>query len=164
MLKKEVEEIFKKIYNIVQLTNCNAIFNTRSISNNNSNSNNPINNNKNFNTTSLKNKQIRTNFKTISKLIKECGKLDKTTKFVFYEGLADMLFLYGCTKTYFKNNKDYGSADSDMIHIRQRDINTNSSSKDLDSSVCQGQKSYDRLYIWGQLVGWFKQTVSKTII
>lgn len=33
--------------------------------------------------------------------------------------------------------------------------------KDLNEVVVKGSKSYDRHYIWGQLVGWYKQTVDK---
>ena len=32
---------------------------------------------------------------------------------------------------------------------------------DQESTVYKGQKEYDASFIWGQLVGWFKQTVDK---
>lgn len=35
------------------------------------------------------------------------------------------------------------------------------SAADLGKSVYKGFKEYDPSYIWGQLVGWYKQTVDK---
>jgi hypothetical protein len=111
----------------------------------------------------LKNQEVREKMKAIALLIKACQYLDTSNKYIFYEGLADMLFLYSSTRTYFKSNKYYESCNSEKISIRRRDINTNSPGKDLDAPVCSGEKSYDKLYIWGQLIGWFKQTVKKIL-
>lgn len=106
-----------------------------------------------------KNKEVREKMKSLALLIKACQYLDTSNKYIFYEGLADMLFLYSSTRTYFKSNKYYESCTSEKISIRRRDINTNSPGVDLDEPVCSGEKSYDKLYVWGQLIGWFKQTV-----
>ena len=53
------------------------------------------------------NDKIREIFKLISKKMKYCSEFDKSKKFIFYEGLSDMLFLYRSTKTYFKTNSSY---------------------------------------------------------
>jgi hypothetical protein len=108
-------------------------------------------------------KAIREKLIIISKKIKICENLDKSNTFAFYFGLSDILFLHANTKIYFKNSKnlDKKNAISTNISIRKRDINTNSKDDDLDSTVCSGEKAYDKLYVWGQLSGWFKQTVDK---
>lgn len=117
-------------------------------------------------------KECKEIFRLIISMLRECIKLDKTKNFVNYEGLADILFLHYNTNTYFKHNKDYErSVESEKIIIRQRDINTAdvvkiNDTKELDleglnQKVYEGKKIYDKMYIWGQLIGWFKQTVDK---
>lgn len=87
----------------------------------------------------------------------------KPDKLVFYQGLSDMIYLHSCIEFYFRNNKAYDKqVNSCEIFIRERDVNiaaNEENNKNLDSNIYSGQKKYDRMYIWGQLVGWFKQTV-----
>ena len=106
------------------------------------------------------NAQVREKLKEISFICMRCIKLDKSNKFIFYEGLADILFLYSSTSVYFKHDNSYGAgAESELSYIRRRDICTTSTGQDLDEAIHKDRKHYDKLYIWGQLVGWFKQTV-----
>jgi hypothetical protein len=94
---------------------------------------------------------------TVAKKLSTCSKSD----LIFFEGLADILLLHANTLTLFKHSKHYNkSVKSAEVGIRNRDIQCNVD-KDLDSFYCKGFKEYDRFYIWGQLVGWFKQTVDK---
>jgi len=106
------------------------------------------------------NKLVRENLRQISILCRNCIKLDKSNKFIFYEGLADILYLYSSTKTYFKHDSSYEKgAESELSFIRRRDISTTSTGEDLDEAIHKDRKYYDKLYIWGQLIGWYKQTV-----
>jgi hypothetical protein len=105
-----------------------------------------------------RNRKIRDGFRKIALNIKIISTYVKSSNIVFYEGLADILYLYASTQTYFKYNSKYESCLSETISIRRRDINT-SQVGDLDAPIYKGEKSYDKLYIWGQLVGWYKQTV-----
>ena len=115
---------------------------------------------------------IQKNFIEISVLLKKCQKLDESKKFVCYSALSDMLYLYAKTSTYFTHSSKYTSCESEEIHIRKRDINTDTTicndnhltKEELDMSICKGKKEYDKFYIWGQLIGWFKQTVNLKII
>ena len=116
---------------------------------------------------------IKASFIKISKILKECEILDPSKNYLCYSGLSDMLFLYSNTSTYFTHSPKYNSVLSDELHIRKRDINTNLndlkngnllSKEKLDEPVHTGTKEYDRFYIWGQLVGWFKQTVRFILI
>ncbi len=107
------------------------------------------------------NKLVRENLRQISLICRNSIKLDKTNKFIFYEGLADILYLYSSTKTYFKHDSSYEKgAESELSFIRRRDISTTSTGEDLDEAIHKDRKYYDKLYIWGQLIGWYKQTVS----
>lgn len=56
------------------------------------------------------------------------------------------------------------------MQIRKCDVNMDSTSRtkstdlvvnDLSKALYKGTKEYDPAFIWGQLVGWFKQTVDK---
>jgi hypothetical protein len=105
-----------------------------------------------------RNKKIRDGFRRTALNIKLISTYVKSSNIVFYEGLADILYLYASTQTYFKYNSIYESCYSETISIRRRDINT-CQVGDLDAAIHKGEKSYDKLYIWGQLVGWYKQTV-----
>ena len=72
-----------------------------------------------------------------------------------------MIFLHSSIEIYFKYNEAYDKpVYSDEIYIRERDVNVADEKKnDLDSHICTGKKTYDKMYIWGQLAGWYKQTV-----
>lgn len=85
---------------------------------------------------------------------------------VIIQPLCDILFLYSKTITYF-TPQEYHKCRGNEICIRKCDVkNDNKKDKALDvvdqgMSVYKNSKEYDRSYIWGQLVGWFKQTVDK---
>ena len=116
-------------------------------------------NNKKFFTTKINfielNKKAREILITVSK---ELRKIPFDNK-VFYQALADIIYLHANTKTLFHHNKLYTkSVKSIKIDIRKRDIHMGYVS-DLDTISVSEAKDYDKLYIWGQLVGWFKQTV-----
>jgi hypothetical protein len=95
----------------------------------------------------------------VSKMLRTCVKNNS----IFYEGLADMIYLHASTKVLFKHSKEYNkSVQSDVVCIRKRDIQVNLDKKyELDDTVASARKEYDRFYIWGQLIGWYKQTVDK---
>ena len=112
-------------------------------------------------------KKQKEKFVEISKILWECEKIDQSKQFLCYSALSDMLFLLSKTSTFFNHNNKYKSVESINIQIRKRDINSSTvnntnhlSKEELDKSVSNGKKSYDKFYIWGQLIGWFKQTVS----
>jgi len=112
-------------------------------------------------------KKQKEKFVEISKILWECEKIDQSKQFLCYSALSDMLFLLSKTSTFFNHNNKYKSVESINIQIRKRDINSSTvnntnhlSKEELDKSVANGKKSYDKFYIWGQLIGWFKQTVS----
>lgn len=113
---------------------------------------------------------IKDVLKFISLVIKLCHYREKTinkdenSKLIYYEGLADMLYLHSCTQIYFKHNDAYGKQveSNESISIRDRDVKTyedDVNNKHLDEKIHTGCKIYEKMYIWGQLVGWFKQTV-----
>jgi hypothetical protein len=77
--------------------------------------------------------------------------------------------LYSKTETYFTVT-DYHRVRGDEVQIRKCDVNMDHVQRvkaselavnDQSKSVFKGCKEYDPSYIWGQLVGWFKQTVDK---
>lgn len=113
---------------------------------------------------------IKEVFKFISLIMKICHfkeinqNDDKNTKLIYYEGLSDMLYLHSCTQIYFKHNEAYGKQveSKEKISIRDRDVKVyedDVNNEYLDENIHTGSKIYDKMYIWGQLVGWFKQTV-----
>jgi hypothetical protein len=113
---------------------------------------------------SIKNQKEK--FLEISKILMECDKIDQSKQYLCYLALSDMLFLLSKTFTFFNHNNKYKSVESSTIQIKKRDINSSTvnstnhlTKEELDKSVATGKKSYDKFYIWGQLVGWFKQTV-----
>ena len=69
-------------------------------------------------------------------------------------------------RTYFTPN-DYQKCRGEEIRIRKCDVSVESKQKDFlavaDQETCiyKGFKEYDASFIWGQLVGWYKQTVDK---
>jgi len=114
-------------------------------------------------------KNIKNTFKFISFVFKVCDYKEREisnslgSRLVFYQGLSDMLFFHSCTQIYFKHNEAYDKqVNSCEIIIRDRDVNVyenEDENKNYDEKIHSGVKKYDKMYIWGQLVGWFKQTV-----
>jgi hypothetical protein len=98
------------------------------------------------------------------------------SKTVQIPALCDVLWLYGNTYTYFTPNESYKKTKGDEQKIRKCDVRMATSeagkviapngevslnTSDQEKSVYKGFKEYDPGYIWGQLIGWFKQTVDK---
>jgi len=93
---------------------------------------------------------------------------------VTIQPLCDILWLYANTHTYFTPNEGYKRIKGDDVRIRKCDVRIGGievirneageeilNVKDQESQAYHGEKEYDQGYIWGQLVGWFKQTVDK---
>lgn len=78
---------------------------------------------------------------------------------------CDILMMYAHTETYFTQNEKYHRCKSDEVIVRRCDVKSSQNEKmdkfNQGKQMYQGQKEYDSQYIWGQLVGWFKQTVDK---
>ena len=88
--------------------------------------------------------------------------------------LCDILWLYANTHTYFTPNEGYKRIKSDNLKIRKCDVRVGDievirneageeilNVRDQEAQAYHGEKEYDQGYIWGQLIGWFKQTVDK---
>ena len=106
----------------------------------------------------------------VSKIFAMFSKDPISNKLAAFDPLSDIIFLYAKTVNYFKHNNEYQNPESSVnISILQRDISTTSkvsqsccmTQSDLNKIIAEGAKNYDKQYIWGQLVGWFKQTVNK---
>lgn len=120
---------------------------------------------------------VKMNLIKISKILYDISKISSSSKFAAFEPLSDIVLLQAKTKNYFKFNSLYPIPDNSVnISILQRDISTtskvnqsgksgqgecNMTQDDLNKIVAEGCKKYDKYYIWGQIVGWFKQTVNK---
>ena len=78
--------------------------------------------------------------------------------------LCDNLYLYSKIETYFTPS-DYTKTRGKLVSIRNCDVHQPEQAKfdiaDQVKSVYKGAKEYEAHYIWGQLVGWYKQTVDK---
>ena len=88
---------------------------------------------------------------------------------VAIQALCDTLVLYSKTETYFTST-EYVRVRGNEVSIRKCDVNMESAArtkatelgvKDQSKALYKGTKEYDPSYIWGQLVGWYKQTVDK---
>ena len=103
----------------------------------------------------------------ISKILYEISKNEKEIKLLDYKSLADVLYLYAQTRVLFTANKNInGSFYGENIQILKRDVDNSCVpneylSAPLDTVIAEGKKEYENNYIWGQLVGWYKQTVDK---
>jgi len=103
----------------------------------------------------------------ISKILYEISKNEKEIKLLDYKSLADILYLYAQTKVLFTANKNInGSFYGENIQILKRDVDNSCVPEEfinspLDTVIAEGKKEYENNYIWGQLVGWYKQTVDK---
>lgn len=78
---------------------------------------------------------------------------------------CDILMMYAYTETYFTQNEKYHRCKSDTVIVRRCDVKAGENAQmdkfNQGTQIYSGQKEYDSQYIWGQLVGWFKQTVDK---
>ena len=103
----------------------------------------------------------------ISKILYEISSVENEIKLLDYKGLADILSLYAKTKVLFTTNKNInGCFYGENIQILKRDVDNSCVPNEflnspLDTVIHEGKKEYENNYIWGQLVGWYKQTVDK---
>ena len=103
----------------------------------------------------------------ISKILYEIANKEKTIKLLDYKCLADILYLYAQTRVLFTANKNInGCFYGENIQILKRDVDNSCVPPEfmtypLDTVIAEGKKEYENNYIWGQLVGWYKQTVDK---
>lgn len=114
--------------------------------------------------------EARQNLQSVAKLLMACSKQSSSISLAAFEPMSDIVYLYSCIEVFFKHNPSYQTpCDSTSISILQRDLNTTSianesgvmSKEDLNQVIAHGNRKYDKQYVWGQLNGWFKQTVNK---
>lgn len=110
-------------------------------------------------------KSLQQGFERLSVLLRNFD-----SKNVFTEGLADTLYLYSQTEVFFTPNENYTKVQGEEVRVRKCEVtcdprNRKTTSNPFESEeervVYKGCKEYDPTYIWGQLVGWHKQTVDK---
>jgi hypothetical protein len=85
---------------------------------------------------------------------------------VMIPAFCDLLWVYGHTTTYFSPNEKYSKCKGVKQQIRKCDVRNDTaksilSADELEKCIYEGKKEYDPGFIYGQLVGWFKQTVDK---
>ena len=103
----------------------------------------------------------------ICKILYDISSVEEQIKLLDYKGLADILFLYCNTKILFTTNKNInGCFFGENIQILKRDVDNSCvpneyQNSPLNTVIYEGKKEYENNYIWGQLVGWYKQTVDK---
>ena len=103
----------------------------------------------------------------VSKILYEISSVENNIKLLDYKGLADILSLYVKTKVLFTTNKNInGCFFGENVQILKRDVDDSCVPNEylnspLDTVIYEGKKEYENNYIWGQLVGWYKQTVDK---
>ena len=103
----------------------------------------------------------------VAKILYEISSSEIEIKYLDHKALADILSLYANTKVLFTSNKNVnGSFYGENIQILKRDVDSSCVPNEyiyspLDTIIAEGKKEYENNYIWGQLVGWYKQTVDK---
>lgn len=106
----------------------------------------------------------------VAKLLYKLSKFECSYNFAAFEQLSVVLSLIINTKFYFKPNPNYPTPDDSVeISILKRDIclsgfvneKKDFTEEELNQVVVSGKKKYDKLHIWGQMIGWYKQTVNK---
>ena len=118
----------------------------------------------NYKTLNIESKEI---LLKISKILNEISISENSMKLLDYKCLSDILYLYSQTKVLFTTNKNInGCFYGENIQILKRDVDNSCvplefSNSPLDTVIAEGKKEYENNYIWGQLVGWYKQTVDK---
>ena len=93
------------------------------------------------------------------------------SKVVFTDALADSLYMFSCTYTYFCQTESYKKFTGDEVEVRRWETPCDpkyrekykyiKSPYEEEKIVYRGAKEYDPGYIWGQLWGWYKQSVDK---
>ena len=113
--------------------------------------------------------EARLNLKKVSKIFYKSSFLESSKRIGAFEALSVILYFQSSVQHYFKPYEYIQNKDSVEIKILQRDISmtnqitkkTNFNENDLNKVIYLGVKKYDKMHIWGQMVGWFKQTVNK---
>ena len=111
-------------------------------------------------------------FMNVLNYLKELSFVIRRTKsrIIFTEALADTLYLYSHTYTYFTPSDIYKRFKSQEVAVRRCEVTWDPKYREKksdaypiqeESVVFKGWKEYDPLYIWGQLTGWYKQSVDK---
>jgi len=93
------------------------------------------------------------------------------SRIVFTEALADILYMFSNTFTYFTQTESYKKFVGEEVSVRRWEVTCNPNYRDKikndpflseeEKIVFRGAKEYDPSYIWGQLSGWYKQSVDK---
>lgn len=116
--------------------------------------------------------QCKIQFKSILAILKDLSiELRKIkSKVIFTDALADTLYLYWHTETYFTPTDNYKRFSSEEVCVRKcevtcdprnRESKMNPFASEEERIVYKDCKDYDPTYIWGQLTGWYKQSVDK---
>jgi len=106
--------------------------------------------------------QIRQTLQQISLMLRHLP-----SRRICIPSFCDILWLYGYIETYFTPCKEYTKVVGDEVSIRKCDVRGDSSNQrvlyanEQEKTIYKGRKEYDNAYVWGQLVGWYKQTVGK---
>jgi len=105
---------------------------------------------------------IRNKFLAISNLL-----IKIKSDCVQIQPLCDILKLYSYTKSFFTVNSSYEKITSTEVVVRacdvtgEKQVSGELSAADQAKVFYKGAKEYESSFIWGQLAGWFKQTVDK---
>lgn len=108
------------------------------------------------------NNKIREKFLLISDIIRQVKAGSVNTIH-----LSDTLFLHGYTKSYFTSNSNYQKIISTEVQVRACDVTGEKkvvgeiTAEEQARPIYTGVKEYESSFVWGQLAGWFKQTVDK---
>jgi hypothetical protein len=110
-------------------------------------------------------KQVLDHFIIISEIVRKVESEKVNTL-----ALADILYLIGHTYTYFTPTTSYKKFESEKVEVRRCDVNAEEKYKknkkslsfeDESGVIFEGKKEYETEFIWGQLIGWYKQSVDK---
>eukprot|EP00340_Litonotus_pictus_P011500 CAMPEP_0170539032 /NCGR_PEP_ID=MMETSP0209-20121228/103672_1 /TAXON_ID=665100 ORGANISM="Litonotus pictus, Strain P1" /NCGR_SAMPLE_ID=MMETSP0209 /ASSEMBLY_ACC=CAM_ASM_000301 /LENGTH=871 /DNA_ID=CAMNT_0010840851 /DNA_START=1778 /DNA_END=4393 /DNA_ORIENTATION=- len=167
---KSLNSIFIEIIEILNQEDTSLFNHLHHLSNGNSNSIGTDSTEPNNSVLQEKLLIYKSNLKRVARLLYQGSKDSSSKRLSALEPLAVMLYMQASVESFFKPNSKYQTPrDSVKISILQRDIcmtnqvnkKTNFSEDDLNRVITEGTKKYDKMYVWGQLIGWFKQTVNK---
>lgn len=116
--------------------------------------------------------ECKTQYMKVLEILKELSILLRQikSKIIFTEALADILYLYCHTYTYFTPTEAYTRFEGEEVCVRKCEVTCDPRNKEgkhnpfqseEEKVVFKGHKEYDPTYIWGQLAGWYKQSVDK---
>ena len=116
--------------------------------------------------------QCKAKYMRVLEILKELSMAIRKIKsrVIFTEALADILYLYSHTFTYFTATEAYKKFTGEEVWVRKCEVTCEPKNKEIKSNLIQneeertvfkGAKEYETTYIWGQLAGWYKQSVEK---